>query len=811
MLGNLGQDLRVAVRGLVRAPLLSLAALATLALAIGGSTAVYALVDAVLLRSLPYADAGRLVAVWIDMRGRAAEMGLQDPRREWSNADAWTDLRTRSTSLEDVAAFTGWTPTLGGEGEAQRLQGASPTWNGLEVLGVQPVLGRGFTAADGEPGAQAVVVLGHALWQREFGGARDVLGRTISLNRTPYTVVGVLPPGFQFPFQPEAEVFTPLQLEGGDRGSAYLRQFGRLAPGVDVAQSQLELDLLASALQREYPAEHRGTGLFVEPLQSALSTAVRPQLLVLQGAALMVLLIAVANLASVMVARSQGRRGEFAVRAVLGAGRGRQLRLLLVEAGLLALVGAALGLVLAGSGMGLLVAMFPEGFGTVWNVRLDLRAALLALLVALGVALAIAAAAHASLRRIALVEATTQAGGRMAGSRGGGRLGAALVAFNVALALSVTVASLLLVDSHGRLQQVDLGYRPDGLLSGSVMLPASAYPDAAALTAAFPRLREALLAQPGVESIGLSSSLPLGLMNNDTSVAIEGAPTARPDGRAHVWINRVSHDFLPTLDVALVEGRMFSASDGGEGARRALVNRAFVREYLQGTSPLGRRINFGSDGEPNWFDIVGVVDDVRFFDVSAAQTPSVYGPLPVLPARGIYVTARTGGDALALAPALRAAVQQFDPGLALSDLRSMEQRVDADLALPRAVSRASLLFALCGLLLAGVGVYGTLAHSVLRRTRELGVRRALGANDARVLHLVAGHALRPILLGLLLGAPLAWAMARALQGVLYEVGLFSPQAWLGALGLLAVVAVLAAALPWRSAVRVPPMVALRHE
>jgi putative ABC transport system permease protein len=811
MMGDLGHDLRTAWRGLLRTPLLSLAALLTLAVAIGGTTAVYALVDGVLLRGLPYAQSERLVALWVDYSEIADEVGLQDPRREWTNFDNWRDVREGARSLDDLAAFGGWTPTLVGDGDALRVEAASVTWNALSVLGVSPALGRGFVAADGAADAPATAVLTHGLWQRQFGGDPAVLGSTIELNRTSHTVIGLLPPGFRFPFLPEAELVSARVPATGDRGGAYIRQFGRLAAGVSLVQAQQELDTLAASLRVQHPDANRGLGLFVEPLQASLSRQVRPQLLVLQAAAVMVLLIAAANLASVMIARSQRRRGEFALRSALGASGMRQLRLLLAESVLLGLCGAALGLLLARFGVNGFLAMFPQGFGALWEISLDIRAALLAVLVAVAVAALLACAAHLSLRRIELREATSQGGSRIAGSRGGGRLGAGLVAFNFALALSVTVASLLLLGSHGRLQQADLGYRPEGVLAGNLALPAAAYPDEAALFAAYQRLREVLEAQPGLDAIGLSSSLPLGQGNTDTQVLIEGRPTSRPDGRAHVWFNRVSHDYLPTLGVRLREGRMFEPSDGLDGARRAMVNAAFVREYLDGIDPIGRRIGFGPADEPRWFDIIGVIDDVRMFNVATPQAPSLYIPLQVMAASNIFVSARTRGDALAALPALRSAVREFDPSLALADLRPMQQRVEAGLSLPRAVSRVSLLFAGSGLLLAGLGVYGTLAHSVLQRRREFGVRRALGADDGSVLGLVAGHAARPMLLGALLGVPLAWLIARQLQDVLYEVGLWSSGPWIGAFAVLLLVATAAAVGPWRSAVRVQPMEALRQE
>jgi putative ABC transport system permease protein len=809
MLKHISLDFRTSLRGLLRSPMHALAAILTLGVALGGFAAVFALVEAVMLRGLPYADSNRLVAVWADYSMRADELGLQDPRREWTNFDDFTDLRDGVRSLNDVVAFTGWGATLSGEGEAQRLTGAMPTWNALDVLGVQPLFGRGFLAEDGEIGADPVVLLGHGLWQRQFGGDRGVLGRVVEINRMPYTVIGVMPPGFRFPFLPQAEIFAPNPIGPGDRGAAYLRQFARLAPGASLAQAREELHALSAGLRERFPDSNRDMHIFVEPLQEAMSLAVRPRVLALQLAAWMVLLIAAANLASLMTARSRARAAEFAVRSSLGGSDARRFRLLLSEALLLALAGGLLAVLMSHLGVAAFAALFPDGFAEVWNVRLDWAVLSLTLAVSLLVAFALALTAHIG-TRIAPAD-PSQGGGRSIGSRGGGRLAAALVVCNFALALAVSVGSLLLLASHARLQQVDLGYRSDGLLSGSTLLPNAAYADSDALLGAYQRIREALLATPGVEAIGLSSALPLGLGNNDTSVMIEGRVTRRPDGRAHVWINRASHDFLPTLGVRLREGRMLEETDVGESGRRLLVNAAFAEQYFGGESPIGRRLNFRGDEDPLWFEIVGVVDDIRHFDVSAAQTPTVYPALGAMASSGLYVTIRTSGHAAAMAPALRAAIHRVDPTLALSDLRSMADRVEAALALPGAVSRIAILFAACGLLLAGIGVYATLSQSVLRRTREFGVRRAMGARDASLMGEVLRTSIAPMLLGLAIGLPLAWWFGRRVEAVLYEVAPLDPGSWIAAIALLFAVGILASLLPGRKAMKVTPMTALRHE
>lgn len=804
-------DLRTAARSLLRTPLTAAATVLTLALAFAGTLATWAMVEAVFLRAMPYAEPDRLVAVWVDMSGLDGELGIQDPRREWTNVDHHLDLRTQAPSLAGIAAWRGWGTTLSNVGDAERLNGINATWNAFDVLGVAPALGRGFQAEDGAVGAPQVAVLGHGLWQRTFNGDPAVIGRTLDLNRMQYTVVGVLPPGFRFPGAPAAEIFGVVPERTGDRGHAHLRQFARLAPGVDLAGAQAALDGLAAQLREQYPDTHRGQGLFVEPLQAALGREVRPQLLVLQGAALMVLLIAAANLASLSVARAAGRRGEFALRAMLGANRWGLVRLLLAEAIALALAGSALGLVLARGGLRLLGTLFPEGFAQAWDVHLGTGAVLLALLLALAVSLVIALAGAAALHRAGLADANGQIGARSAGNRSGGRLASGLVAGNFALALAVTVSATLLLDSYRQLSRTDLGYRSEGMVAGGLLLPSAVYPNDPELRTAQQRLREQLEAAPGIEAVAFSTSIPLGQGYTDQFLRIEGRPTARPDGLAHAWIQWGSHDYPATLGARLREGRFPTLTDSQGEAPPVLINAAFARQHFGNDSPLGVRLQTGAGDDARVHTIVGVLDDMRQFDVDQAQTPTVMLSLEADPRRNLYIVLRHRGDAAAAFAALRNAVRQLDPSLALSDLRSVEQRVDAALALPRALGRITLVFALTALLLAGIGIYGTLAHMIARRTRELGVRRALGATARDVARLVFRHAMRPALAGALIGLPLAWLLAHRMREVLYEVGPAQPAAWALALLMLAAVALVAAALPARRAVRIEPVVALRQE
>jgi predicted permease len=802
-------DLSKTVRSLARAPVLAISAVLTIAVAIGGTIAVFALLDSVVLRALPYKDPNRLVAVWVDVSELGGEVGIQDPRREWWGLDNHRDVRAMSRTLDDMAAFTGWSPSFRADDGMQRVSGAAVTWNGPQLLGVNPVLGRVFSEAEGDSAAACTVMVGEPFWHRELAADPNIIGRELVLTGDTCTVVGVLPASFRFPFVPAAEIIQALRNPGNDRGAFYIRQFGRLAPGATLESAQAELDTGAASLRAEYPQENRGQGLFIEPLQEALNRGVREQLITLQAAALFVLFIAMANLASLMLARALGRADEFGLRAALGAGRWRQFRLLWTEGFVLALGGAVLGVLLAMWGVEALMRAFPAGFNEAWDVRISANTLLLAAFSALLVATIMSAVSFIALMRR---QGPVTGGMRVAGQRGGRRLSAALVASNVALALAVAVTGLLLLQSYQRLAEVDPGFSTEGVLAGMIQLPSAQYSDADALRVAYDRLVEQVGQISGVDRVGLASSVPFGQANNDTMIMIEGRPTSRDDGRAHVWLTRADEGYFNAMGMRLIEGRGFQATDRGTDRRVAVVNDAFAHQYLGGSSAAtGIRIGTGSGADPTWWDIVGVVDDARFFDLARPQTPSLYLPAWSMPAGGMYIVVGSERDAAALIPDLRRAVTAFNPDLALVDVIPMGARVDAELMVPRTVSRLTLLFALIALLLAAIGVYGTLAQSVVQRTREFGVRRALGAQDRDVMINVIRQGVGPVLVGLVVGVPLAYLLGRRLTETLYLVTPTEPKAWALALAALFAIALLASLLPARRAVRVPPMQALRDE
>ena len=803
--------LTYSLRSLSRAPVITAASILTVALAIAGTTSVFALLDAAVLRSLPYADPNRLVAVWTDITEIADEVGIQDPLREYTNFDTHRDLRAAATKLDDVALFSGWAPSFRGQDGAERISGVTVTWNGLGLLGVRPVAGRLFTETDASVGEACTVAIGESFWNRHFQANPAIVGSELALTGEVCTVAGVLPSSFRFPFAPTAEIFRPLRGAGNDRGAAYLRQFARLADGATLPQAQAELATFAASLRAQYPDVYRGKKFFVEPLQEALNRGVRDQLTVLQAAAIFVLVIAIANLASLMVARVLARASEFEIRASLGASRWRQFGLLWSENAVIAAVGAGAGIMLTLSSIDVVTRALPAGFNDAWDVQVGVKAFAVAAGAALIAASAMAGVAYAALTRSVGHRTGTIAGERLVGDRLSRRVTAALVGSNFAVALAVAVTGVLLVQSYQRLSAIDVGFGTEGVIAGTIGLPQAQYPDNAAVVAAYDRLTTQIAQMPGVQQAGLASTVPLGTSNNDTFVLIDGRPTARDDGRAHTWLTRANEGYFGAMGVRIVEGRAFESADRTGGRAPAVVNAAFVRDYLAGDPAIGARVGLGPENNRRWFEIVGVANDVRYFDLALPESPALYLPAWLEPSRGMYIVVRSERDAAAVIPDLRRAVTAFDPTLALVDVRSNRERVADQLLLPRTISALTLAFAFVALLLAAVGVYGTLAQSIVRRAREFGVRRALGARDGDVMRQVLRQGLTPVAVGLVAGVPLALLLGRRLSQVLYEVSTAQPTPWLVALVILLLVAAIAAFLPSRNAVRVPPMQALRNE
>ncbi len=795
-------DLRRALRNLIRTPGFTFVAVLTLALGIGATTALFSTVDALLLRALPYADDARLVMLWVDAR----KLGMV--QQEYTNPTDMQDWAKGLASIESLAGFTGWAPTITGAGEPERVDGALVTQRYFDVLQPAMQLGRGFQDGEDVPNGPRVVVVSDAFWKRMLGGAHDAVGRAVMLEGEPHTIVGVLPPAFEAPLMADREIYRPAQLELGGRGGYFLRVVARLAPGATGASAQQEFSALHARLAAAYPDTNKDRGGYVQPLRDAMTQGVRLQLLVLLGATALVLLIACANVANLLLSRASGRARELAVRASLGADRRRLVRQLLGESLVLSAIGALAGLALAWVVIRWIGSALPAGSANAGLPSLDLRVLGFAVAASLGAGLVFGSAPALVATRQDLVTTLREGDRGSAGGRGGRRLRELLVVGTFALALALTVGAGLFLKSLGRLISLDPGFRPEGALVFGLRLPPSSYPTPEANRALHERLTERLGALPGVEHVGLTTTLPLGDNNTDTGVRLAGsAPDAEP---LRVWFSMSTPGYLDALGTPVLRGRALSRDERADGPCGAVVNEAFARDYLPGRDAVGARFAMGSR-EPVACEIVGVARDVRFFGLDQPQTPAMYLPLAQFPGRQFFVVVRGQGGIAALLPSIRREIAALDPSLALADPQPLTLLVADSLRTPRLVATLTGAFAALALVLAAVGVYGVIAYAVSLRTREFGVRAALGARAGALLSSVLKRGLVLAFAGIALGAALALVLGRLIASLLYEVRAADP-AVLGVVSLLlGAVALVASAVPaWRAA-RVDPTVALREE
>ncbi len=802
------QDLRFAFRSLLRSPGFTAAVILTLALGIGATTAIFGILDAVLFRPLPYADAGRLAMVWEHDRFSGTE-------REPASVPDYYDFRARSRAFAELAAFQERQASMAGsDGEARQLSLGAAGHQLFPLLGVRPLLGRVFGEAEDREGAAPVMVLGEGLWRDRFGGSPEVLGSTVRLDGVPHTVVGVVPATLDLPRE-DTNAWVPLALgpASSPRSLHNVTVVGRMRPGVTPRAAQREMTALAARLEAENPGENHGRGVTVEPLHEALFGTVRTPLLLLLGASALVLLVACVNVANLLLVRGAGRTREVAIRAALGATRRRLARQLLVESLLLSLLGGAAGVAIAAWGTELLVGLAPAGVPRLHEVGMDGRALAVGLLVALATGCLFGLVPVLQARRV-----DPQAGLRADGGRGASAaLGAArarrgLVAVEVALSVVLVVGAGLLVHSLWRLQRVDPGFRTENVLRASFVLPASRYPQSYdvyprwdAVTAFQRELLERARGLPGVRSAALASHHPLapGFTN---SFVIEGREDEAAD-QAEIPLRAVSPEYFATVGVPLLRGRLLAPRDDADAPAVLLVNEAAARRFFPGADPVGKRIAFWGTSR----EIVGVVGNERFHGVAADAPPAAYPPLAQTPMAAATLLLRAAGDPAALVPALRGAVRGLDAEVALYEMETLDRTLSRSISQPRFTTALLGTFAALALLLAVIGVYGVLSYAVAQRTREIGIRVALGARRGEIVRLVVGQGMAPVLAGLALGLAAAFAGSRLLSGILFEVAPTDPLAFTVVVPVLGAASLLAAWLPARRAASVDPMTALRTD
>ncbi|MFL6207313.1 MAG: ABC transporter permease [Pyrinomonadaceae bacterium] len=807
-MGTFLQDLRYGVRMLLKHPGFTVIAVLALALGIGANSAIFSVVNTVLLRPLPFPEPERLVRLGEGTRGARPERGV------FSFPD-YKDVQAQAQTLEAVAGYQGsggvLTTTDGAEPE--RVRGANVSADYFKVLGVQPELGRVFTRAEDQPNA-TVIVISHGLWQRRFGANPQIIGQQLKLGSSSLTVVGVMPAGFEFPFRAQHQDFwepindrpTP---EREQRDARTLEVIARLKPGVTVEQAHAELETISRRFEQQYPAANTNIAIAPVALHDDLTGDVRPALFILLGAVGLVLLIACANVANLLLARATARQKEIAIRTALGASRLRIVRQLLVESLLLALAGGGLGLLLAMWGVDLLVAASPADIPRVQQVGLDARvlAFTLALSALTGIAFGLVPALHAS--KPDLNDALKD------GSRGSteslrrNRVRSLLVVAEVALSLMLLIGAGLLLKSFMRLLQTDAGFDAGHVLTFDIPLSRQRYDTPAKQADFFHRLIERAQTLPSIETAGVVNILPLSELDESISFQIAGRPPAPPGAVPEGNYTVASPGYFAALKLALRAGRLFNAQDNAQAPPVALVSEALVRRYFAGENPIGQRLKLDSEDQPR--EIVGVVGDVRRAALETEAQPEYYLPYEQAPERRMNLVVRTTGDAAAMTATVRGAVKELDKDQLIWQTRTLEELRSASVASRRFNMMLLGLFAVVALLLAVLGIYGVMAYSVTRRTHEIGVRIALGAQGRDVLKLIIGQGMTLAVIGVGLGLLGALAITRTMASLLYGVSATDPAIFAGLALLLAFVALVACYVPARRATKVDPMVALRYE
>jgi putative ABC transport system permease protein len=809
--GEMGRDLRLSLRRLRRSPAFCAAAVAMLALAIGADTAVFSVVEAVLLRPLPYRDPGRLVALWEDHSRNGG-----NPRLFVAYA-TFEDYRRQSRTILQLSSLLSHGFDLVGAGEPAELYGSEVSADFFPLLGAAPLFGRVLTPADLRPGAAAAVVLSHGLWQRRFGGDRRVLGRVLQLDGLAWTVVGVMPPDFSVPLHlrspaRRAELWVPLRRRESlqNHSQHEFEVVGRLAPGATLAAARAETRAIAARLALEVPRECAGVGATLMPLTEVVAGEARPSLLLLLGAVSFLLLIACGNLAGLLVARAASRQRELSVCAALGAGPGRLARQVLGEGLLLVLAGGAAGLGLALGVLRLLPALLPRDLPRAEDVRLD--GALLAYALAASVVSGLLAAAVPAWRaaRTPLAQALAAASGRGASAGPGqARLGDVLVAAQVALSLLLLGGAGLMLVSFARLSGVDPGFRADHALVFSVGPEWRRHLDAPARVAFFQELTRRLAALPGVVAVGGVTRLPLEPAYGISELIVEGRPIP-PQGPPIVGGRGVTPGYFRAMGMPLLAGRQLSDRDDARAPEVVVVNRALAERFLGGGSAaVGRRLRDGRDGP--WMQVVGVVGDTVFDSLAGAPQPEAFFAVAQGSPAGLSMVVRTTTDPLALAPAVRREVWALDRNAPVERLRTLADQVGGALARPRFSLLVVAVFAGLALALAAAGVGALMAYTVAQRTREIGIRLALGAGRRDALGLVLGRAARLAAAGVVAGLGCSFGLMRWLAAQLYEVRAVEPLPYLAGAACLLAAALAAAYLPARRAARVDPMEAMRQD
>jgi predicted permease len=805
---TLRQDIRYALRRLIKSPAFTTVALLTLALGIGANTAIFSVVNAVLLKPLPYRDAHEIVGVFHLSEGQRATM----------SGPNFTDVRKQATTLEDVAAYTRTRTILTGRGEPVRLDGAEVSASLFDLLGVAPALGRTFHDDENQPGRHRVAILGHGLWVQRFGSDRAIVGRTAVLDGVAHEIVGVMPEGFSFPAA--RSIWTPLEytedLTANQRAAWYLQVVGRLKDGATPQQAQAEVETIGRRLAVQYPDSNDGVGMTALSLHEAMVGDIRKAFWVLLGAVGFVLLIACVNVANLLLARAAAREGEIAVRTALGAGRWRLVRQLLTESVILAVVGGGLGLLLAVWGVEGLLALEPQGIPRLNEVRVDPSVIVFTMGVSLltGFLFGLVPAFQSTRSGIS---ATLKEGGRGAlTSRGGSRMRTGLVIAEVALAVMLLAGAGLLIRSFSRLSAVDPGFQVQPALTFELSLPETRYGDEEAQIAFFDQLMPTLRAIPGVQDAGAVISLPLSGSSLVLTFEVAGRPPVPPSQQPAMQVRIATPEYFRAIGIPLTRGRMFADTDRWGSAQVVLLTEAAAKQYFPNEDPLGKRVTLGWGRGPDspraGGEVVGIIGDIKDAGLDEPNPPQIYLPYRQWPVARMSVLLKTAVPPETVAEAARKTVYSLDGNLPVGNLRTLEALVARSISQPRFYTTLLTVFAGVALALAAIGIFGVLSYAVAQRTREIGIRMALGAHQGSVVQLIIGEALVMAAVGVVIGLGGAfmlteWLVAR----LLFDTSPHDPATFTIVGLVLALVALTSAYVPARRATRVDPIVALRAE
>ena len=804
-------DLKYALRMLMKTPAFTIIAVLTLALGIGANSAIFSVIDTVLLRPLAFKNPDQLVMIWGN--------STSEPNGKYTDSfPDFFDYRGQSQSFSAMAAYTGAGTVLTGVGDAQELDGVAVDGDFFEVLGVQPLLGRGFTAEEAKNGAPNVVVLGHGLWQRAFASNPGVVGQPISLAGRSYTVLGIMPRGFKFPVEAEkCEFIMPLQpltpTEVSRRGSHFLKLIGRLKPSLTAKQAEAELKPIAARLAQQYPETNNERGVALVPLLENVVGDVRPALLVLLGAVALVLMIACANVANLLLARAAMRSREIGIRTALGASRALIVRQLLAESLLLALIGGAAGLLLAWWSVDLLSTFGPRDVPRLGDIRINASVGAFTFGVAVLSTLAFGLVPALQVSRANVNESLQQGSKGSTGGLHGTRMRAFLVVSQVSVSLLLLAGAGLLIKSFFNLRGTNPGFDPSRVMVLEHVLPRVRYSQPDQQRRYYEQLLPRLAQIPGVEAVGGASPLPFSGNDSSSSFYIAEQPPIARGNRPDASNLIVTPDYFGSMRIPLRNGRNFDAHDSDQSPPVVIVNETFVRRFLPTVNPIGQHVVLDRDDQGELpMEIVGVVGDTKHNEISEVALPEFYRPFAQAPERRLWLTMRLATSGLAgTDAAVRKAVQNGDPDLFVAPLVPMTSLLGQCLAQPRFNMMLLGIFAAIAMVLAAVGIYGVIAYSVTQRTREIGIRMALGAQRTQMLGMVLRQSLTVIVIGIAIGLLAAFGATRLLASLLYGVGANDVFTYASVVFLLGLAAFLASYIPARRAMKVDPMIALRYE